>query len=52
MLPERGLEENTPSESQIAHFAHTHGTTLWLLAIGAMACFLGALVIAARSTRR
>jgi hypothetical protein len=51
MLPERGFAEHA-HESQLAHFAHEHGTTLWLLAVGALACFLGAVVVAARGTRR
>lgn len=51
MLPERGLPEMR-EESALTHLAGEHGTTLWLLAVGALACFLGAVVIAARSTRR
>ncbi|HEY5314445.1 MAG TPA: hypothetical protein VIK18_18070 [Pirellulales bacterium] len=52
MLPKRGFAEHAHGESQLAHFAHEHGTTLWLLAVGALACFLGAVVVAARGTRR
>jgi hypothetical protein len=51
MLPERGLPEGVQLESHLAHFAHEHGTTLWLLAVGALACFLGAMVVATRHAR-
>jgi hypothetical protein len=52
MLPERGLSVESHSESRLARFTHEHAMTLWLLAVGALACFLGSVVIASHSTRR
>lgn len=52
ILPERGLPEISMVPSEAMHRPGDHGTTLWLLAVGALACFLGAVVVAARSTRR
>ena len=42
-----------PATSRPEPLAFTgHGPALWLFAAGALACFLGAVLIAARGTRR